>query len=431
MQAISSKVSCQAAFAARPAKVTARRNAVVTRAAAVAGEVPSPEKRKIMASAGEGGGGGDGVSTHRVHTNSHSWAAPTGPASPDGAPARSHAAAATHSKPAAGGAAGAAPTASQPSPSHWRLVPCPCRTCCCWALLAPPLWAWPAPTPCSSCPPGVPLLLARQLHTGPHARLPARHQPACRLACAACRPPVWPALPHSPACSAGGGGGGTVAKDALGNDVKASSWLKTHPAGDRSLSQGLKARVQPLLGPLWGLPRPPAAAWGVAGWAGWWARSQLQAAYQAAYQPEFIMRPASEQAWRRTSSSSRRQARGPSQCGTWRLLLSGAAWFRQRLAWVPPWAPPRAAVPAAVAQTAERCRQHVCGSVHRDACAAEGGRSSAGAAGRRACCAPTSATSCDHRRRSVPRPPTRHLFCHSQSAGRRHFYLIATLVHPI
>ncbi|EFN56831.1 hypothetical protein CHLNCDRAFT_57522 [Chlorella variabilis] len=41
--------------------------------------------------------------------------------------------------------------------------------------------------------------------------------------------------------SKGGGGGGTVAKDALGADVKASAWLKTHPVGDRSLVQGLKA----------------------------------------------------------------------------------------------------------------------------------------------------------------------------------------------
>merc|ERR1719191_2229029 len=40
--------------------------------------------------------------------------------------------------------------------------------------------------------------------------------------------------------SSGGGGGGTVAKDALGGDIKASEWLKTHRAGDRTLSQGLK-----------------------------------------------------------------------------------------------------------------------------------------------------------------------------------------------
>jgi cytochrome b6-f complex iron-sulfur subunit len=32
-----------------------------------------------------------------------------------------------------------------------------------------------------------------------------------------------------------------VAKDALGNDVKASKWLASHKAGDHSLTQGLKA----------------------------------------------------------------------------------------------------------------------------------------------------------------------------------------------
>jgi cytochrome b6-f complex iron-sulfur subunit len=30
---------------------------------------------------------------------------------------------------------------------------------------------------------------------------------------------------------AGGGGGGTVAKDALGNDVKTATWLAANPAG--------------------------------------------------------------------------------------------------------------------------------------------------------------------------------------------------------
>jgi cytochrome b6-f complex iron-sulfur subunit len=39
---------------------------------------------------------------------------------------------------------------------------------------------------------------------------------------------------------AGGGSGGTVAKDALGNDLTASAYLSTKPAGDRSLAQGLK-----------------------------------------------------------------------------------------------------------------------------------------------------------------------------------------------
>lgn len=40
--------------------------------------------------------------------------------------------------------------------------------------------------------------------------------------------------------SSGGGAGGQAAKDALGNDVKESEWVKTHKAGDRSLAQGLK-----------------------------------------------------------------------------------------------------------------------------------------------------------------------------------------------
>ncbi|KAL7218155.1 hypothetical protein ACSBR2_011434 [Camellia fascicularis] len=38
----------------------------------------------------------------------------------------------------------------------------------------------------------------------------------------------------------GGAGDGTVAKDALGNDVIAAAWLKTHGPGDRTLTQGLK-----------------------------------------------------------------------------------------------------------------------------------------------------------------------------------------------
>ena len=38
----------------------------------------------------------------------------------------------------------------------------------------------------------------------------------------------------------GGAGGGSAAKDALGNDLKAAQYLETHPAGDRNLAQGLK-----------------------------------------------------------------------------------------------------------------------------------------------------------------------------------------------
>eukprot|EP00246_Nothoceros_aenigmaticus_P013982 TRINITY_DN5119_c0_g1_i1.p1 TRINITY_DN5119_c0_g1~~TRINITY_DN5119_c0_g1_i1.p1 ORF type:complete len:231 (-),score=16.42 TRINITY_DN5119_c0_g1_i1:292-984(-) len=40
--------------------------------------------------------------------------------------------------------------------------------------------------------------------------------------------------------SSGGGGVGINAKDALGNDITLSGWLKTHPSGDKTLSQGLK-----------------------------------------------------------------------------------------------------------------------------------------------------------------------------------------------
>jgi len=50
-------------------------------------------------------------------------------------------------------------------------------------------------------------------------------------------------------CSAAGGGGGIAAKDAAGNDVKASAWLTTHLAGDRSLTQGLKVRIRPCRAP--------------------------------------------------------------------------------------------------------------------------------------------------------------------------------------
>jgi cytochrome b6-f complex iron-sulfur subunit len=42
--------------------------------------------------------------------------------------------------------------------------------------------------------------------------------------------------------SAGGSGGGQVAKDALGNDVEVEQWVKDHPLsqGGRALAQGLK-----------------------------------------------------------------------------------------------------------------------------------------------------------------------------------------------
>ena len=40
--------------------------------------------------------------------------------------------------------------------------------------------------------------------------------------------------------SSGGGDGGIVAKDKLGNDVIVEDWLKTHGPNDRTLVQGLK-----------------------------------------------------------------------------------------------------------------------------------------------------------------------------------------------
>lgn len=41
----------------------------------------------------------------------------------------------------------------------------------------------------------------------------------------------------------GGAGGGTTAKDAIGNDVIAADWLNTHGPGDRTLTQGLKVQI--------------------------------------------------------------------------------------------------------------------------------------------------------------------------------------------
>lgn len=35
-----------------------------------------------------------------------------------------------------------------------------------------------------------------------------------------------------------------MALDALGNEVKKSSWLADHKKGDRSLTQGLKVRAE-------------------------------------------------------------------------------------------------------------------------------------------------------------------------------------------
>lgn len=43
--------------------------------------------------------------------------------------------------------------------------------------------------------------------------------------------------------SSGSSAGGTVAKDAVGNDVIAENWLKAHGPGDRTLTQGLKVSI--------------------------------------------------------------------------------------------------------------------------------------------------------------------------------------------
>ena len=51
---------------------------------------------------------------------------------------------------------------------------------------------------------------------------------------------LYPVAQYFTPYRSGGGGGGTNAKDELGNPVKASDWLSTHPVGDRSLVQGLK-----------------------------------------------------------------------------------------------------------------------------------------------------------------------------------------------
>jgi hypothetical protein len=83
-----------------------------------------------------------------------------------------------------------------------------------------------------------------------------------------------PAFPACLLCSVGGGGGGQVAKDALGNDVKATTWLASHPIGDRSLAQGLKVR--------WAAG---AATWAGRGMTGSWrGRQQLAGSRLAARQ---------------------------------------------------------------------------------------------------------------------------------------------------
>ncbi|MCU0550772.1 MAG: cytochrome b6-f complex iron-sulfur subunit [Leptolyngbya sp. Prado105] len=51
---------------------------------------------------------------------------------------------------------------------------------------------------------------------------------------------LYPVVKYFIPPSAGGASGGVTAKDALGNDILVSEYTKSHPAGDRSLAQGLK-----------------------------------------------------------------------------------------------------------------------------------------------------------------------------------------------
>ncbi len=51
---------------------------------------------------------------------------------------------------------------------------------------------------------------------------------------------LYPVVRYFIPPSAGGAGGGLIAKDALGNDVVASAFLAEHNVGDRTLVQGFK-----------------------------------------------------------------------------------------------------------------------------------------------------------------------------------------------
>ena len=51
---------------------------------------------------------------------------------------------------------------------------------------------------------------------------------------------LYPVVRYFIPPSSGAAGGGTLAKDSLGNDVVASQFLATHTAGERVLVQGLK-----------------------------------------------------------------------------------------------------------------------------------------------------------------------------------------------
>ncbi|NJL22060.1 MAG: cytochrome b6-f complex iron-sulfur subunit [Leptolyngbyaceae cyanobacterium SM1_3_5] len=51
---------------------------------------------------------------------------------------------------------------------------------------------------------------------------------------------LYPVIKYFIPPVSGGAGGGVMAKDALGNDIVVSEFLKTHVPGDRTLAQGLK-----------------------------------------------------------------------------------------------------------------------------------------------------------------------------------------------
>jgi cytochrome b6-f complex iron-sulfur subunit len=51
---------------------------------------------------------------------------------------------------------------------------------------------------------------------------------------------LFPVVKYFIPPSSGSAGGGVTAKDALGNDIVVSEYVKTHLPGDRSLAQGLK-----------------------------------------------------------------------------------------------------------------------------------------------------------------------------------------------